>query len=175
MAVYFVQRSDGAIKIGKSRNVSRRLRQLNADAGESLTLLGAMPGSLSVEGKLHAIFSADNIKGEWFVETEKLLKFISENCCPLDEISEPDPGSAYVIKNKIPNLLKDRNISVTDLQYKILSMGYRISYQPLLEVAGKEAIGKPLREGIRIGTLELIAVALGVTFNDMIEIEPVAA
>lgn len=78
----------------------------------------------------------------------------------------------YVMKNKIPTLLSDRKIKVSDLHAKILSTGERISYQSLLEIAKEEAANNPLPEGIRAGTLKLVAVALGVTFDDMIEIEP---
>lgn len=74
------------------------------------------------------------------------------------------------MKNNIPTLIKDRNITVTDLHAKILSTGQRVSYQALLEIAKEEAANNPLPEGIRAGTLKLIAVALGVTFNDMIEL-----
>lgn len=81
----------------------------------------------------------------------------------------------YVMKNKIPTLIKDRGINIADLHAKILSTGQRVSYQALLEIAKEEAANAPLPEGVRAGTLKLIAVALGVTFNDMIEIEPVAA
>jgi hypothetical protein len=78
----------------------------------------------------------------------------------------------YIMKNKIPTLIKSRGIKITDLHAQILSTGERISYQSLLEIAKEEAANNPLPEGIRAGTLKLIAVALGVTFNDMIEIEP---
>jgi DNA-binding Xre family transcriptional regulator len=78
----------------------------------------------------------------------------------------------YVMKNNIPALIKERGIKISDLHAQILSTGERISYQSLLEIAKEEAANNPLPEGIRAGTLKLIAVALGVTFNDMIEIEP---
>lgn len=81
----------------------------------------------------------------------------------------------YIMKNKIPTLVKDRGIKITDLHAQILSTGERISYQSLLEIAKEEAANSPLPDGIRAGTLKLIAVALGVTFDDMIEIERVAA
>lgn len=81
----------------------------------------------------------------------------------------------YVMKNKIPTLIKDRGIKISDLHAQILGAGHRVSYQALLEIAKEEAANSPLPEGVRAGTLKLIAVALGVTFNDMIEIEPVAA
>lgn len=79
----------------------------------------------------------------------------------------------YIMKNKIPTLLINRDITIADLHARILSSGQRISYQSLLEIAKEDAANAPLPEGIRAGTLKLIAVALGVTFNDLIEIEPV--
>lgn len=81
----------------------------------------------------------------------------------------------YVMKNNIPTLIKDRGINIADLHAKILSTGERVSYQALLEIAKEDAASVPLPKGVRAGTLQLVAVALGVTFNDMIEIVEVPA
>lgn len=80
----------------------------------------------------------------------------------------------YIMKNKIPGLLKDRGVSVTDLHADIVTKtGQRLSYQALLDIAKEEAANHPLPDGIRVGSLKLIAIALGVTLSDLAEIEAV--
>lgn len=74
------------------------------------------------------------------------------------------------MKNNIPALIKERDIKISDLHAQILATGGRISYQSLLDIAKEDAINNPLPEGVRVGTLKLVALALGVTFNDMIEL-----
>ena len=77
---------------------------------------------------------------------------------------------AYVMKNKIPQILKERGLKISDLHALILTRTeQRISYQSLHELAREEAIN--ISDGVRIGSLKMIAVALGVTFDDLIDIE----
>lgn len=76
------------------------------------------------------------------------------------------------MKNKIPTLLQERNILISDLHANILGMGERISYQALRELATPTAANKPLPDHVRAVTLKMIATALGVTFNDLVELEP---
>lgn len=79
----------------------------------------------------------------------------------------------HIMKNKIPALLKERNIPISDLHAQILGMGERISYQSLRELANPKADSAPLPDNVRAVTLKMIAVALGVTLNDLVEIEAV--
>jgi hypothetical protein len=76
--VYFVQADDGPIKIGYSRNVRARLAALQVNTHLSLRLLGSMPGGEILEAQLHARFSEDRIRGEWFAASTDLLGFIRQ-------------------------------------------------------------------------------------------------
>ena len=76
--IYFIQLgTNGPIKIGCSRNPPNRLRTLQTSHPlEILRLLGHFRGGPQVERGLHQTFASDRIRGEWFVCSPKLLKFI---------------------------------------------------------------------------------------------------
>lgn len=76
--IYFVQRADGAIKIGSSIQVKKRIASLETACGQ-LKLLHECNGTYAVESAFHREFKEDQIHGEWF-KPERILKFIDESC-----------------------------------------------------------------------------------------------
>ena len=68
--VYFFQAADTRVKIGKSEDPRRRLRDLKSLAGK-LTVLGVMPSDepLAEERSIHRKFAKHHIEGEWFNST----------------------------------------------------------------------------------------------------------
>lgn len=66
--IYCVQRKgDGAVKIGWTSGLERRLIELRKESlGDEVTLLAAVPGDKPDELKLHAQFAESRIDGEWF-------------------------------------------------------------------------------------------------------------
>lgn len=78
MAVYFVQSVDGgAIKIGTSRDVPLRIKQLEADYARPLAILGTMPGGREEEREIHERFSHLRFgRSEQFRPEPDLLAFI---------------------------------------------------------------------------------------------------
>lgn len=66
-SVYVAQRaSDGAIKIGWSADVERRLRELHKGLGDSVALVAMLPGDKPDELRLHQAFADRRLEGEWF-------------------------------------------------------------------------------------------------------------
>lgn len=77
--VYFIQSgAAGAIKIGKAFSPGVRLAELQTACPSTLRLLGSIPGDVLDERELHARFSDDRVRGEWFAPSAKLLSFIEE-------------------------------------------------------------------------------------------------
>jgi hypothetical protein len=73
--VYFVA-ADGAIKIGFSANVSKRMAQLQTGAACKLQLLAIQPGaSRAVEKLLHQTFQEFRLEGEWFRDNRIIRRF----------------------------------------------------------------------------------------------------
>jgi uncharacterized protein YdaU (DUF1376 family) len=67
--IYLARRdSDGAIKIGSSNNVPRRIAQLKYKHRDSISLVGsfAVPDMCDAESALHKRFSNKRLHGEWF-------------------------------------------------------------------------------------------------------------
>jgi len=67
-SVYLVQSESGAVKIGVSKDVDRRLSDLQVAHPHDLTLLACVESSNanSLENRLHDRYSKYNINGEWF-------------------------------------------------------------------------------------------------------------
>jgi|GEM_PF-2891467 len=65
--VYFVRCGiRGPIKIGYATDPRSRLSHLQTSHFKELTLLGAYPGSIADEKRLHVRFASSRIRGEWF-------------------------------------------------------------------------------------------------------------
>lgn len=77
--IYFIQEGgEGNIKIGKAKDVIKRLKQLQGNNGNDLWLLGHCDDSWN-EKKLHEKFKDFRIRGEWFRFNTNILDFIREH------------------------------------------------------------------------------------------------
>ena len=74
--VYFVQDETGPVKIGWTRNLIRRLSQLNTSNPRRLRILGVTGGQEREERRIHSRFRHLRIKNEWFRNDKELLDFI---------------------------------------------------------------------------------------------------
>lgn len=72
ICVYFIANEDGCIKIGKTRNLRKRMTDLQVIVPQTLRLMGFIEveeNKLSeAETLYHQLFSFCHIKGEWFEE-----------------------------------------------------------------------------------------------------------
>jgi len=77
--IYFVQRQNGDVKIGKTVNLDARLRAISYEHGD-IKLLGVINGGVTKERIIHWCFSDINVYGEWFKLTPGIKKIISKYC-----------------------------------------------------------------------------------------------
>lgn len=78
--IYFVQPVDGGdIKIGHSRQLSRRVISLEAECKAKIRILGVCKGDRQQEQLLHQQFADSRLSGEWFSDTPELREYIREN------------------------------------------------------------------------------------------------
>lgn len=78
--VYFMRCLDcRLIKIGFSKDVAKRKAQIERSTEHVLEVLGTKLGDRWTEAQLHGSFIHERVKGEWFRESEALLKYIAEN------------------------------------------------------------------------------------------------
>jgi hypothetical protein len=74
--VYFIQEDNtGAIKIGSSKNVKKRVIELRTGTSGSLTILAVTEGGLRTERVLQSVFSHARIHGEWFRPVPELIEY----------------------------------------------------------------------------------------------------
>ena len=77
--VYFIKAGDGAVKIGQSADVEKRLEQLRTGNHLPLSLLAktrcaSVADALDLERELHARFARLRLEGEWFKLHTDILK-----------------------------------------------------------------------------------------------------
>lgn len=68
--IYFV-RSGDLVKIGKTKNLKMRLRELQRFNSHELRVIVTIPGRETQERKLHDLFADRRVKGEWFSITDE--------------------------------------------------------------------------------------------------------
>lgn len=77
---YFVSDELGRVKIGRSRNVDKRLKALQTSNSAILTLLGSIPQNR--ERMLHHKFASYRLRdnSEWFTLSEEIISYIRTEC-----------------------------------------------------------------------------------------------
>lgn len=88
--IYFIQAGiNGPIKIGFVSGdtlaaVQGRLDACQTGNAETLRLLAVCEGKIGRESAIHRKFAASRVRGEWFLATTDLLKFIETEAISLD-------------------------------------------------------------------------------------------
>lgn len=80
--IYIVRRGeDGPVKIGRTKDVGKRLVELQVGSPDKLRLVARFPAPEWVEDRLHSVLTAHRLSGEWFswcAEIELLVSLIRE-------------------------------------------------------------------------------------------------
>lgn len=74
MIYFLANERAGAVKIGFSEDVGRRVGELQTASPDRLTLLGAVPGDLADEAAMHDLFAGSRIRREWFRLTDDVYR-----------------------------------------------------------------------------------------------------
>lgn len=108
--IYFVQAGkNGPIKIGQTSNgVEDRIAQLQSGCPYELKLLWLYTGDDFTESEIHGRFRQEKIRGEWFRPSQKLLRFIREECENCTEVNLNNSKQQVLVSEHI-----DGNISVS--------------------------------------------------------------
>ena len=73
----YVIRAGERVKVGFSRNVERRLREMQTHSPDDLELVLAVAGSPVLEHELHARFGDLSLRGEWFRYEQPIRDFVA--------------------------------------------------------------------------------------------------
>jgi hypothetical protein len=75
--IYFIRAGEaGPIKIGLTRSVPDRLAGLQICTADTLTVLASVQAPKEGERQLHAHFTPERIRGEWFRPSPRLMAYI---------------------------------------------------------------------------------------------------
>lgn len=84
MNVYFLRAKDNSqlIKIGKAKNVERRVAELQTGCHVPLVLMGSLPlhsekHAEHIEERIHRHFRRYRVRGEWYRSAKPLREFIA--------------------------------------------------------------------------------------------------
>ena len=95
--VYFIKEvvRDGFIKIGKTRNLEERLRELQTANPRPLVVVGYEPGYTRTEERLHWTFERHRVPhSEWFFPADEIFRYIESINAFAKEFGVPiRPGS----------------------------------------------------------------------------------
>jgi len=75
--LYFAQRHDGAIKLGWTSDVIRRVSELRRDCGQAVHLRACWPGRKPDELRLHEKLQPYRLHGEWYRDAPEVLGMIA--------------------------------------------------------------------------------------------------
>jgi hypothetical protein len=76
--VYFAQKGeDGPIKIGITTSVYSRMNLLRTHSESPIAILAVVAGGREKEIEISKQFATEKMNGEWYLPSEKLLKYIS--------------------------------------------------------------------------------------------------
>lgn len=81
MIVYLIRAENGLVKIGKTYDVAARLQALDIGSPVSLELVYVIETQRAdeVEQRLHGIYEAKRVKGEWFALSDEDIQAIIQN------------------------------------------------------------------------------------------------
>lgn len=81
--IYLIQESENNyFKIGVSKNISQRIKQLQTGSAGSIKVLNTFKSEFAhkIEKSLHRKYNAYNIKGEWFDLPESAIESFISDC-----------------------------------------------------------------------------------------------
>lgn len=78
--IYVIQAGGlgGLLKVGRSRDIARRLKDLQKANGEELSVIGAWRDVPEREKELHTAAAGIRVRGEWFLPEPGLIRFARE-------------------------------------------------------------------------------------------------
>ena len=98
--VYFV-RAGGALKIGFTGDLKRRLGRMQPETPEPLILIGVVRGGEPLERELHRRLSSDKISGEWFKLSDEVIATVASVLrSPRAVMRTPQPVREFIKSNR---------------------------------------------------------------------------
>jgi DNA-binding XRE family transcriptional regulator len=144
--IYLISYSDQYLKIGYTKNINKRLIQLQTSSPVKLEVLHLIDGNVTLEKELHLLFKDLRTQGEWFIYDNTIIEYFINKKCLLWKYgftSEEDIPFVGVIKHQ--RMLNNMSLNT-------LSELYGCTVQSMYEIEKRE-----MQRSISINILYKIA------------------
>ncbi|MES2602127.1 MAG: GIY-YIG nuclease family protein [Pseudomonadota bacterium] len=156
--VYFLE-GGGRIKIGHSRDVAARVRNIATSSPIKLGLLGSVDGSHKVEKAVHRMLAEHRVKGEWFVDCPQVravLDLMREHGSGVIPLEPPKPPPQEETRKRYEHVAKESVFRPAWLRIEVCAeryIGFSAATRATGHYSGKRAA---YLMGMLHGTTDLI-------------------
>lgn len=134
--IYLISHENQFVKIGYTKNINKRLSQLQVSSPVKLEVLHLIDGNITLEKKLHVLFKDLRTSGEWFNFDASILEYFVDKECLLWQ-------HGFTAEEKIPviGLVKYHRLS-NNMSLDTLAQMYGCTVQSMSEIETREKQGK---------------------------------
>lgn len=79
--IYLISHENKFLKVGYTKNIHRRLSQLQVSSPVKLDLLHLIEGDTNLEKELHLLFDNYSAQGEWFYFSDLIIEYFKDKEC----------------------------------------------------------------------------------------------
>lgn len=134
--IYLISLDDKFLKIGHTKNVKKRISQLQVSIPFKLTLISLIDGGYKEENELHNLFSLLAVNGEWFKYDYSILEYFQSKPCLMWK-----NGFTPICNTPIIGLIKSERID-NNLTLDDLAQQYGCTKQGFLDIEKREVQGR---------------------------------
>jgi len=133
--IYLISHENQFIKIGYTKNINKRLSQLQVSSPVKLEVLHLIDGDVTIEKKLHVLFKDLRTSGEWFKFDSSILEYFADKECLLWK-------HGFTSEEKIPviGIIKHHRLN-NNMSLDTLSDMYGCTPQSMHEIERREMQG----------------------------------
>ena len=134
--IYLISYDNQFLKIGYTKNITKRLAQLQTSIPIKLEVFHLIDGDISLEKEIHVLFKDLRTQGEWFNFDNSILEYFENKKCLLWE-------NGFVLQEKIPviGLVKYHRLS-NNMSLDTLAKMYGCTAQSMIEIENRERQGR---------------------------------
>ena len=134
--IYLISYDNQFLKIGYTKNINKRLCQLQVSSPVKLEVLHLIDGNTILEKELHVLFKDLRTSGEWFSFDNSILEYFENKKCLLWE-------NGFVLQEKIPviGLVKYHRLN-NNMSLDTLAKMYGCTAQSMCEIEIRERQGR---------------------------------
>jgi DNA-binding XRE family transcriptional regulator len=134
--IYLISCDDKFLKIGYTKNIKKRLRELQTSNPIKLELCHLIDGDVNLEKELHFMFKYLRSQGEWFDFDNSILQYFADKECLMWKYG-------FVPEEKVPviGLIKQERIS-RKMSLDSLAQLYGCTPQSIKEIELREIQGR---------------------------------